>query len=371
MATGHHARRLGIAALALLLVPAALIAFKELPFAGVSLKVSKEVAPPGGIAQIKISVTEPKPISTGSMFMDFGANDFVGIAALSPQNDAYGVADIRGSRIGFSLVSPTASLGTESDYPILTVATRVPATAALGSILRTSIAAGALRLIAPTGAVYPTDIDDGTLTVNHGISIDDVTPGSADLPAGGIVTIVGRGFRPSTKVRFGEIKLASVRYVDATHMQAVLKSAARMHGVRIRAENTDGAKTTYFSYQRTQRQGTSVFPTLQHLVPLFPLQLVTRAILPVHAVSTALALQNIAKTPASVVIQLLAPGGQVVATTVVPLGANRFSLQEVSELFGVAYSPPASVRVTSVVPIQVLGVGVDASGDATPLAPQS
>src|SRR6185295_16925273 len=31
---------------------------------GVSLAISREVAPPGGLAQIKVSVTEPRPIST-------------------------------------------------------------------------------------------------------------------------------------------------------------------------------------------------------------------------------------------------------------------------------------------------------------------
>ena len=50
---------------------------------------------------------------------------------------------------------------------------------------------------------------------------------------------------------------ANVRYLDSTRMQVVLGSAARMHGMRIRAENKDGAKTTYFSYQRTSRQGAS------------------------------------------------------------------------------------------------------------------
>src|SRR4051812_6081746 len=107
--------RFSAAALALVLAPAALGAV--VPFAGVSLAVSEEKAPPGGIAQVKISVTEPKPISTGSMFTSFAGFDaFAGIAVMSPANDTYGVAQIRGSQIRFAVLSTTGSFGTEPDY---------------------------------------------------------------------------------------------------------------------------------------------------------------------------------------------------------------------------------------------------------------
>src|SRR4051794_24471445 len=88
------------AALAVAVAPIALHA--ALPFAGVSLAVSREVAPPSGIAQVKVSVTEPRPITTGGMLFNFGGfDDFVGIAVMSPANDTYGVASIQGSQIRF------------------------------------------------------------------------------------------------------------------------------------------------------------------------------------------------------------------------------------------------------------------------------
>ncbi len=90
-------------------------------------------------------------------------------------------------------------------------------------------------------------------------------------------------------------------------MQVVLGQAARMHGMRIRAENKDGAKTTYFSYQRTSRQGTSAFPALQHAVPLFPIRLATRARITIPGVSTGIALQNLNAAPARVALELLSP----------------------------------------------------------------
>ena len=47
---------------------------------GAELRLSRESANPNGIAQIKVSLTEPKPISTG--FYDFsgGFDDFMGIS---------------------------------------------------------------------------------------------------------------------------------------------------------------------------------------------------------------------------------------------------------------------------------------------------
>jgi len=341
-------------------------------FTGVSLTISREVVPPGGIAQIKVSVTEPQPISTGSVGLAFADFDgFAGIAAISPRNDTFGVAQINGSHLGFSLLSATSSLGTDSDYPILTIAAHIPSTAALGTVMPVSFAGTGIRFLSPTGSVYATAFKDGAVTVDRAISIDDVRPGSADIEAGSVVTIVGRGFTPTTKVRFDHVLLSSVRYIDATHMQVVVASAARMHGMRIRAENRDGSKTTYFSYQRTSRQGTTRFLPLQNAVPLFPLRLTTLGRVDVKTVPTAVAVQNIDNAVAPVAIDLLTPEGRVLATARINVQPDRYVVKELSELFGVAYVASTRVRVrSSAVPIQVMGIGVDAAGTATPIVPQ-
>jgi len=340
-------------------------------FAGVALNISREVAPPGGLAQVKVSVTEPQPISTGSVALAFsGFDGFAGIAAISPANDTFGVAQVDGSHIAFTALSTTGSFGTDSDYPILTVAARIPSTAPLGAVMPVSFAGTAIRLVSPTGSVYPTAFKDGGVTVGRGISIEDVRPGSADLAAGSVVTIVGDGFTPTTKVRFNHVVLSSVRFIDANHMQVVLAAPARMHGMRIRAENRDGAKTEYFSYQRTSRQGTTAFPALQTAVPLFPMRLTTLGRVDVQAVPTALAVQNIDNVVAPVTMDLLSPDGRVLATASGYVQPNRFVIKDLSELFGVAYVASSRVRVRSVVPIQVMGVGVDAAGTATPIPPR-
>ena len=369
MITNATKCRLAAAGLSLFLAP--LLLHAQLPFAGVSLTISQETAPPGGIAQIKVTVTEPRPISTGGMLVDFaGFDSFDGIAVMSPANDTFGVAQVNGSLIRFTVLSTTDSFGTSLDYPILTVAARVPPTTPLGTVMPVALRGDAISLLSPTGAVYPTETKDGSVTVNRGISIDDVTPGSADLPAGSVVTIVGRGFDPGTRVRFNDVTLSAVRFVDATHMQVVLGAPAHMHGMRIRAENSAGAKTVYFSYQRTRRQGVSEFVALQSVVPLFPLQLSTAAQVDVRGVSTALAVQNLEAVTARVAVDLLDAQGQVLATSALKIRSNRFRLNDVSELFGAPPLGPTSLRVRSTVPIQVMGIAIDAAGNVAPIAPR-
>jgi len=365
MESSLKAGRFVAAALSLFLIP---IALRADLLTGVSLKVTNELAPPGGIAQMKVRVTEPRPISTGGMF--FSADyDFAGIAAMSPANDTYGVAEIQGRQLRFAVESPTGTFGT-GEYPVFTVALRVPTAASLGSLSTISIGGDGLRFTSPTGTVYPTEFKDGSLTVGNGISIDDVIPGSADLPAGSVVSIFGHGFRPTTRVKFDAAKLLTMRYLDPTRIQVVLASATRMHGQRIRAENPDGARTAYFSYQRTTRQGTTRVPALQNAVPLFPMRLATRARVDIPGVLTGVALQNIGNVTALAVLELLSPDGQTLAVRLTTVKPSRFRVKEVSELFGITYGPDFAVRVWSDVPIQAMGISVDPSGQMSPILPR-
>src|SRR6185436_6952705 len=69
----------------------------EPPFAGVSLKIGNETVEPGGIAQVKLFVTEPKPISTARNRLSLGGfSSFEGIALMSTAGDTLGVAVVRG-----------------------------------------------------------------------------------------------------------------------------------------------------------------------------------------------------------------------------------------------------------------------------------
>jgi hypothetical protein len=339
-------------------------------FAGVSIKVSTESVPPGGSAQMKVFVTEPKPISTGRGRAAYGGFSIQGIALISPADDALGVAVVHPNEMELSFVSPSATFGTDPDYPVLTVTGRVPASTPLGVTFPFDIDAGTLRLLDASGSVYPTEVKAGYMITARGVSISDVQPGSADLPAGSVVRILGTGFAPGTEIRFNETALSAVRFVDSSRIDVVLAAPARMHGMRIRARNPDGSRVTYFSYQRTRPSGASLHPVLKDVVPLFPRRSATGGTVRLSGASTGVALQNIQSAGASVVAELMGSNGTRLAAVGLSLASNRFVVREVSELFRMSYASSQSVRVRSNVPIQVMGVAVDSAGRATPLLPR-
>ena len=175
-------------------------------FAGVSLKIDDEQAPAGGTVQMKILVTEAKPISTArGRFVFSGFESVDGIAINSPGRDAYGVAVLRGGELSASVVSPRATFGMNPDYPVITVRGRVTANAARGTTFPLDIDPAATAFQDSTGVVYPTLIQNGSLEVANVLSVSDVRPGGADLPAGSIVSIFGSGFAPDVRVRFREV----------------------------------------------------------------------------------------------------------------------------------------------------------------------
>ena len=346
------------------------------PFPGVSLSVSREIAPPGGVAQLKVFMTEPKPISTGSTSFSFDAYDAIlGIAVMSPANDTFGVALVRGTDIGLSLISTTSSYGTWVDYPILTVVGHVPATVPAGTKFPLALDPAAIQLRDPFGVSYPVEVKAGHLVTGGGVAISDVSPGSAMLAAGSVVTIRGMNFTPDTTIRFREALLSQVRFVDSGRIDVVLAQALRMHGVLVKASNPDGSQARYFSYQRTRRAWPSADPILRYAVPLLPPIGVTTALLTLPGVppttTYGLALQNIESVGAIATVDLVDPSGGVVATTSVLVPASRFVVRELSELFGVAPTTAWAVRVTSSGPVQVLGMAADqVTGTATPIVPR-
>jgi len=339
--------------------------------AGVSLKVRNEKAPPGGMAQMKVYITEPKPISTGKGRGSFSAlASLDGIALMSPANDAYGVAVVAGTRFSIAVASPSATFGLDPDYPVLTIAGRVPADAPFGATYPIRLDAASLEFRDPDGAPYPVESKRGTLSVAAGVSIHDVRPGSADLPAGSVVTIIGSGFEPDTEIKFDETALAAVHVVDATRIDVVLGAPARMHGMEIRAINPDGSRVTYFSYQRTRRALPSAHPVLAATVPIFPYRLAGAATLDTGGSPVGLALQNLSRLAVPATAELRAADGALLGTVSLRIGANRFVVRESRELFGVAAPPGAVIYVRARHALQVMGVAVEADGTARPILPR-
>jgi hypothetical protein len=247
---------------------------------GLSLRINDEAAPAGSIVQIKIDVTEPKPISTGRGKIKIkGVTTVEGIMLMNEGQDTYGLALVDGEELTFAITSPSRLFGTPSDYPILGIAGTV-ANASAGTTFPLTLDPSALGFLDPSGAVYPTEIKNGTLTVANAVTIGNVWPGSSVVPAGGVVHISGANFTPGTRLQLSETSIAEQRYINSQRIDVVLGQTTNMHGLRIRARNddqNDKSESEYFSYQRTSPIGSSSDSTLGKVVPLFAPQTWTTA----------------------------------------------------------------------------------------------
>lgn len=343
-------------------------------FAGLSLSVSNEVAPAGSLAQMKVLLTEPQPIKTGAgSFNLTGFSSVSGIAVMGPLPDVNGVAVVRGSTVTISVISPSGTYGTTNvGYPILTVAGRVNAAAAPGTIFPISF--DGTQFLNLTGTAYPVEIKPGTLTVGTGVAIGDVLPGSAVVPAGGIVRILGANFLPNTTIKFATGNISQLRYISPNEIDAVAATSLTMHGMQIKAQNPDKSQSTYYSYQRTYPVSLSSDPLMQFVMPLFSPVSVSTASFSLPAPSPdfvtmyGVALQNLGTTDASSTVELLDATGNPVAVSTLTVSPSHYIVRELGELFGFVPDGVSGVRVTSSTPIQVMGVLADELfGNATPI----
>jgi hypothetical protein len=350
----------------------ALLIFSATAFAQqLSLRIQTEQVPPGGVIQVKLELTEPKPISTGGghLFLQ-GFTELLGAAVQSANGDAAAAIVWQPERPTIRVVSPSGTLGL-SDYPLLTLTMRVPDNVPIGTRqpLRFD---GGIEFRDATGTPYLFEVRDGEAVIRSVPAISHVSPGSASLPAGAEVLIHGTGFTPGLEVRFEETALGSVTVLNSSLIRVVLGSAAVMHGmgIEIRQRSPD-FRTTYFSYQRTSRIAPSAHPLVAAIEPAFPLgeSTDTTVAFPVTAFNQVpgLALQNVTGVPAAVTINV----SEFSAETTLVLPPNTRAVRTLEELFGMLCQATAcTTRIRSNVPVQVMGILGDLLQQAaTPVLP--
>jgi hypothetical protein len=387
---------------------ATLGAFADGP--GLSLRVTDEAAPAGSIVQIKVEVTEAKPISTGrgkikikgvaaaSQVSALSSNAQAAAASASillmnPGQDTYGLALVDGDDVTFSVTSPSSLFGTHLDAPILAISATVPSASA-GTRYPIELDASALGFRDPSGIVYPAEIQNGSVTVSNGaIAISNVTPGSSVVPAGGVVHISGVNFTPNTRLQLSEAAIVEQRFISSRQIDVVLGQTTNMHGLRIRARNDDKdnkSECVYFSYERTTSAGASNDPILGRVVPLFAPATYTTATIDLPKVAASgkrrsagpsrgsgsgsnttlgFALQNLQTSTATVTVELLDRAGNPYAINTISIGPDRYLVRELGEVFG-PVAPPSALRIHSDRFIQVLGLTAERSaGSAAALPP--
>lgn len=339
----------------------------------VTVRVSSETAPPGGMAQVKVLLTSPQPITGGGMSFAGALSVADGISLFSPTGDVFGVGVQRGGNIDVRFVSPGGTFGTNVDYPIMTVTFGVPATAAPGESTAVSLGSSSWWQ-GVTGSAALTELKPGAVTVGGSVSISDVIPGGGALAAGAVFSIYGTGFSPATQVQLRGLKASSIACVSDGEIRVTVKETAVLDGVAIQVNNPDGSSDTYYSYLRGIPAGASSNPLIASAVPIFSSQTAGAAtlgpiVLPQFSSPYAigLALQNPGSSSANVRLEVLSGTGTSLRSARLSLEPRRKISRELSEWLGPIPSG-ASVHVVSDQPLQSLGLLVNTSdGSVLPI----
>jgi hypothetical protein len=362
--------------LCLLIVATPVICAAQAP--GIELSIPNETVPPGGMLQLKVQITEPKPISKGGQKTRFQAQflgPIQGIALFSPSGDASGTALVSKGAAQLSLSSPLFSMGDNVDYPILTMAMPVKTTAIPGQTAALTLDPSLSQWSDPNGQSYPVVLKDGLLTVGGTLSVSNIVPGGGVQPTGAKIAILGTGFQPDAQVQINEAKIFKQTVVSSSEIDVILAASVNMTSKRVRVVNkSTNENTTYYSYQRTTAMGKSKHALIAATVPLFAQTTWTTAFFrPVLNGSqfSAIALANLTSQTAKVVLQLFGSDGTLLKSHAVQIQPSKRFSRDLAELFvGVTAGSGTSLKVTSATPISMLGLlGDDTLGTVDPVDP--
>jgi hypothetical protein len=346
-----------------------------------TIRVSSETVPAGGLAQMKVQLTSPKPITSGNMDIDMSDVSFDsidGIALFDSSGGVGGAAVVKNGKINVQFTSPKGTFGVDDDdYPLLTVALTLSKSATPGQSFPVTLNPSASIWDDLLGAPIAFEFQQGKLTVGGSVSITNVIPGGGTLPGGATFSVFGTGFTPQTKVSLRGINASNIQYVSPTQFLVTLHETGTLDGALITVQNPDNSIDTYYSYLRGVPVGQSTRPLLAQTTPVFSIATANQAILPPTISSqvnpayfTALALQNPNAATASVTVEALAANGGLIGSRVVTLPSGARISREVSEWFGVALPTGGYLQVISTQPVQVLGLlGNDRTGVVLPVMP--
>jgi len=346
---------------------------------GVSeIRANSPVVPAGGTAQIQFSLTEPKPIMTGTGRFSLDYSDALfGASVYSTGGDAYGLAAYRNGGVNLTFVSPLITIGTQVDYPIVTLTGHVRADALPGS---TYTVPANINLVDPTGAPVQLLAKDGTLTVGGSLYVHNVVPGGGTWPAGTVVRVLGGGFVKGTTVPKTTFRIRSATIVSDSEIDLVLDKATTMDSQRIDVALPDKNKTTvtYYSYLRGVEAVKSGEPLVATTDAIYQRLTYLRVAATQQSaginqsILTALSIQNPNASAATVKLEAYSPISGTFAETTVTLAFGEKISRELGEFFGQALPVGTTVRATSTLPVQFLGFTADRStGEAVPFVPAS
>ncbi len=327
---------------------------------------------PGGGLQARLELGQPRPIGGGEATVSFGALSPQDMAIHGAFGDAAAAGVIRGTTMRLRTVSPSSGIGATSDLPIVTATLGVPAGAPLGAVNPLAIVDASFA--APSGAPYAATPQGGSVEI-AAASITDVSPGSALVPAGGVITVTGTGFEPGTAVLVAGSVVSGVQVLSTTRLAVTLGQATSMHGreVTVTIPST-GHQLRHYASQRTASLGRGSHALIGATEVAFPRQFWSQATLRFVPSATAVygfALQSESSTPSDITLTLVTPTSQIGPVGVQFPAATRAS-RTIAEVFGLSCADGCLLRLTASTPLQFLGLAGDTAADAvTPILPSA
>ena len=227
-----------------------------------------------------------------------------GIGIFATYGEVAGAAVIDGNHVAMAYATTEPFTG--DDDPFLTVALRIRDDVAVGSRSEFTLDPSSADL---NGTVVRTRVSPGRVTVGGSVAISDVIPGDGWFPAGTVVSVRGVGFNSRSRLKVDDIAVGSVRVMSSTEIRFTLREAANMTAQRLRVDNPDGSRSTYYSHMRGIPAATSGRTLLSTTQPFFSgTKRSVSTFGPIPAMNGAqyagLALQNPNLTAAAVTIAL-------------------------------------------------------------------
>jgi hypothetical protein len=350
------------------------------------LRLTHETAPPGGIAQLKLELTEPKPIIRTRAFLDvfdLGVfESFEGIAA-DQSNGPVGCAVLLvGKGAALECTSSNGQWGLNADYPIMTFAVRVAPDAVPGASVPVSLDSIAPSMLNALGLPYEVEVKNGSLTAGPtgSLSIDNILPGGGRVEPKTPFRIVGGGFAPGTRVQIEGLDKGDVSILGLDTIEITPQTALVLDGMRIRLRTPTDEQQEYFSYMRGVEKTPSADAVLSRVIPVFPSEncTVCTLVLPAGAVDSYLgvAMQNQNRDPAAVEWEVVDGAGGLIGGGTGTLDPGEKVIRSLAELVGPAKTVPldAVLRTKSPAGVQALGLEIKLTADgpeARPVLPVS
>jgi len=368
-------------------LPAMLVLAGGLPavewrYPGLWLKVSEEKAPAGGVVQLQITLTEPKPIIRTRMEVVFDeavVEEIMGVSIFSEEGNAAGMASRRGNVLTIQASSPDASFGYSDEYPIITITARLRSTARPGT-------RGAFYIDPksdfrqPDGTRWDLNGNEaGGVMVDGDLWIEDVLPASGPVAAGQAVRILGHGFKPWSKVEISEAPALRTEYVSPTELRVVADAPYTLDQQYVHLVAPDKNEKIYYPYLRGVNHSPSEFDLISASEPLFSHKAHDSAVFDIPASLSRLgglagvAVQNPNEGPAVVWFDLYDETGARVAAARTTLLPGERLVKELREIYkGFQRPEHTALHVWASGAIQVMAfAAAPETGEVTAILPES